>query len=221
MKSLRDIESARYVLLRRLAPAIRHGIVGTLHPIGLMSDVLARRIQSASDMAQAREGLERINGLSRTALSSCTGLMSWFAPEDGDRVSLQQGVEQCLSLLGTEMGMRGHVLDGQADFGADRVAGSAVRQVLAAVLLALMDAEPHPMDLQLRVKRAGPIGNAATGSIGLALAWTRASRPQLPAPDDLYRPMTWEDVELLAGAEGVEVLRGDQSLDLRFDIVSG
>lgn len=220
MKSLRDAESARYALLRRLAPAIRHGLVGKLHPIGLMSDAMTRRVQATPDLDQVREGLEKIHGLSRSALAACTGLVSWFAPEEGAVVSLQQGVEECLALLGTEMGMRGHTLDCQTGACTDTVASSAVRQVLAAVLLALMDAERQPVDLILQADAARADVDAPR-SIGLTLRWAPSSRPPMLVPDDLYRTISWEDVELLAEAEGVEVLRGDQSLDLRFDIVSG
>ena len=53
-----------------------------------------------------------------------------------------------------------------------------------------------------------------------ARAWSRSSRPPMPASDDIYRTISWEDVALLADAEGVELQRGDQSLELRFDILS-
>ena len=41
-------ESARYALLRRLMPAIRHNLAGSLQPIGMVSAMLERRMQGAS-----------------------------------------------------------------------------------------------------------------------------------------------------------------------------
>ena len=35
-------EAARYALLRRLAPAIRHSMVGWLHPVVLTAEILER-----------------------------------------------------------------------------------------------------------------------------------------------------------------------------------
>lgn len=217
MKSIRNAESARYAVLRRLAPAIRHGMVGRLHPMGLMTTAISSRLQSSQDLEHAREGLQKINEMSRTAVDACTGLIDWIAPEAGDRVCLQQGVDECLALLGTELGMRGHTFEHRSQPGEVLVARSAVRQVLAAVLLALMDAEPEPIDLQLRIES----GNAQGRRIGLALTWSPSSRPPMPAPADLYRTISWEDVALLADAEGVDLQRIDQSLELHFDRLHG
>jgi hypothetical protein len=217
VKLLRNAESARYAVLRRLAPAIRHGMVGRLHPMGLVSSAMSRRLQSSQDLEHAREGLQKINEMSRTALDACTGLIDWIAPEAGDCVSLQQGVDECLALLGTELGMRGHTLEHRSQPGEALVARSAVQQVLAAVLLALMDAEPDPIDLQLRIES----GNGEGRRIVLALTWTRSSRPPMPAAANLYRTISWEDVALLADAEGVDLQRSDQSLELHFDRLQG
>jgi hypothetical protein len=80
-----------------------------------------------------------------------------------------------------------------------------------------MDAEPEPIDLQLRVEP----GNAQGRRIGLALTWTPSSRPPMPAAANLYRAINWEDVALLADAEGVDLQRSDQSLELHFDRLQG
>src|SRR5450432_144566 len=76
------IEAASYALLRRLAPAFRHRMVGGLHPIELIAEAMEQRLQAAvPDMANARENLGRIKNLSRSAVLSCTSVTNWLAPE--------------------------------------------------------------------------------------------------------------------------------------------
>ena len=41
-------EAARYALLRRLMPAIRHHLVGEFQPIGMVAAMLERRLQAAT-----------------------------------------------------------------------------------------------------------------------------------------------------------------------------
>src|SRR5512141_1759719 len=77
------VEAARYALLRRLAPALRHGMVGALHPIELVAEAIELRLQAAvPDLAAARDNLSKIKDLSRAAVLACTNLTGWLAPEE-------------------------------------------------------------------------------------------------------------------------------------------
>lgn len=77
-------EAARFALLRRLAPTIRHHLVGELQPIGMVTSMLDRRLQGdAPNLTHLRENSAALGKLSRTAASSCMNLMSWRVPKNG------------------------------------------------------------------------------------------------------------------------------------------
>jgi len=144
------VEAARYALLRRLAPALRHGMVGALHPVELIAEAIEQRLQAAvPDLANARENLGRIKNLSRSAVLCCTNLTSWLAPEEGAVTMLGEGIDECLALLNTDFGMRGFAIRNEArEIGAD-VSRAALRNVLTASLIAATDTAPRPADLVL------------------------------------------------------------------------
>jgi hypothetical protein len=210
--SITRLEAARYALLRRLAPAIRHALVGRLHPIGLVSEAMARRMQSAPDAVQARESLEKIHELSRTAITTSADLLSWLAPEQGPAIGLKEGVEECLGLLGTDFSMRGHAIRAELE-GADMtVAMPALRTVLAGVLVAQSDALARPSDLLFTAAREGE-------TAVLMLAVKNARREDMPQPEESYRRLAWKEVQALAEAEGVELSRRGRSVELRMAIL--
>jgi predicted nucleic acid-binding protein len=69
----RRVEAARYALLRRLAFAMRHHMVVHLQPIGMITEVLERRLGMPSpDLAEIHDNMDKINGLSRAAVLPVT-----------------------------------------------------------------------------------------------------------------------------------------------------
>src|SRR5262249_53238852 len=78
------------------------------------------------------------------------------------------------------------------------VARRALRTVLTASLIAAVDAVPHPSRIELHAGRAGD---------GVEVrVQTRAMQESEISPfagDE--RPLTWDDVQILAQIEGVEV----------------
>ena len=66
--SVARAEAARYALLRRLAPSMRHHLVVNLQPIGMIYEVMDRRLRAPSpDLASIHEGAHKINGFARAA----------------------------------------------------------------------------------------------------------------------------------------------------------
>src|SRR4029434_7354713 len=107
------VAAARYAVLRRLAFAMRHQMVVHLQPIGMITEVMERRLQSPSpDLGQMRESMIKINGYSRAAVQSCLDVVSWLAPEDGATVALDVGVDECLDLLRSGFAFRGFTIRG-------------------------------------------------------------------------------------------------------------
>ena len=193
----RAVEAARYALLRRLAHAMRHHMVVHLQPIGMITEIVERRLRSpAPDLAQVHESMSRINGHSRSAVQSCLEVVSWLAPEQGAVVALDAGVAECLAMLRSNFNFRGFTLKDEVGTTAAPVARSALRNVLPACLLALTDRAVSPADIVLRA-RLQPM--QALLSIGLRAG----DGPAGFAGDAPYRLLEWAEVQALARAEGL------------------
>jgi hypothetical protein len=204
-KSSYPVEAARYALLRRLAPAFRHRMVGGLHPIELIAEAADRRLQAAvPDLASARENLGRIKNLCRSAVLSCTNVTNWLAPEDGTVIMLGEGIDECLALLNTDFDMRGFAICNEArEIGVD-VSRTALRNVLTASLIAATDAAPRPADLVLTA-------DLSQGHALVSILVRAADRDAGFADAAPYRSLAWSEVGALAQAESVELSRqGDR-----------
>lgn len=207
-------EAAHYALLRRLAPTIRHHLVGEFQPIGMITTMLDRRLQSDTpNLAQLRENSAAIGKLSRTAASTCMNLMSWLVPKKGAVTPLGSGVLDCLSLLTTEFRFRGFVIVNEISDMAIEVSLMALRSVLPAALLALSDQQPGPADLVLTAK-------VVDAGVVLSIRRRAAERSAENSPSTDYRALTWPDVAVLAQAESVAFTPSADAVELRFSEVN-
>ena len=206
------VEAARYALLRRLAPALRHGMVGALHPVELIAEAIERRLQAAvPDLAGARENLGKIKNLSRSAVLSCTNLTGWLAPEEGAVTMLGEGIDECMALLKTDFSMRGFAVRNEAqEIGVD-VSSAALRNVLTASLIAATDASPRPVDLVLTT-------DLSPGHAVLTILVRPADRVAGFADAVAYRRLDWSDVSALAQAESVELVREGDRITMRYPV---
>jgi len=206
------VEAARYALLRRLAPALRHGMVGALQPVELIAEAIARQLQAAvPDLENARENLGKIRNLSRSAVISCTDATSWLAPEDGAITMLGEGIDECLALLNTDFSMRGFAVRNEArDIGVD-VYRAALRNVLTASLIAATDTAPRPSDLVLTAE-------LSRGHSVLSILVRPADRVAIFAQVAVYRSLQWSDVGALARAESVDLLHQGDRVTMRYPV---
>lgn len=204
-KSSYPVEAARYALLRRLAPALRHGMVGGLHPIELIAAAVERRLQAAvPDLANASESLGKIKNLSRSAVLCCTNLIGWLAPEEGAVTMLGEGIDECMALLKADFDMRGFAIRNEAcEIGVD-VSCTALRNVLTASLIAATDAASQPADLVLTA-------DLSQGHALVSILVRAADRDAGFADAAPYRGLEWSDVGALAQSESVHLSReGDR-----------
>lgn len=205
----RRVEAARHVLLRRLVPSVRERMLANLEPIGMMAEVIARRLQqSAPDLAHIEADLGKVHGFARTAVAVNLDVVNWLAPEPGDpsRVTLEAGVQECVKLLRSDLGFRGFGLRQLQGDGADAVSCVALRTLLPAVLFALAD-EPR--------RSAGFTVTAGESGVLTIRAEADAASAMRPAhaPE---RPLRWDAVQALAAAEGVQLQRESDTVVLRF-----
>jgi len=208
-----SVEGARYALLRRLAPAMKHHLVVNLQPIGMIYDVMERRLQSpAPDLAQIRESAAKINGFSRAAVRSCLDVMTWLSPEEGATSTVAEGVEECLGLLNGNFNFRGFSITNEVGRLELAVARSAIRNILTSSMLACTDGREQPADLTLRAE-------SGADSVLLTIALQDATAGEGFPNDGAYRMLTWGDVAALAGAEGVAVSQTAELVSLTFPVI--
>jgi hypothetical protein len=206
----RLVEAARYALLRRLAFAMRHHMVVHLQPIGMITEVMERRLQAASpDLVQVHESMTKINGFSRAAVQSCLDVVSWLAPEDGAVVALDAGVGECVALLRSGFNFRGFTLKDEVGSVPLSVTRAGLRNVLPACLLALTDRAASPADVVLTVQ-------PGSGQTVLTVAVRPGEGSPGFAGDAPYRLLEWHEVEALARADGIALDRSGEQVRLTF-----
>jgi hypothetical protein len=196
---LRLEEAARYALLRRITPALRHHLIGALQPIGMLAAMLERRAQAAQpDMPGIQKKSADMGQLSREATASCVDLIGWIAPKTVESISAENGVQECLSVLETDLALRGFVVVNECAGVTALLARSAVRNVFAAALLTLTDSLKSAHEVVL---------TAAADGEHVALDLTLRARESEPMGigNHTYRALEWDDVQALARSESVEV----------------
>ena len=208
-------EAARYALLRRLAPAIRHDMAGALQPISMVAVMLEKRMQKpAPDLALIGKNIHDINTLAREASAACMQLMGWLAPRADAPVTIGVGVQEAIELIATELSFQGVNLVNDTAGVTAILPVSVMRGLFMASLLALTDTHPGPASVVL-----GAAVDA--GHVVLTLTRTSAAGDGGEDSDDAtaalaaYRALDWDDVRALAASEGVGLVLGSGRVDLR------
>ena len=205
-----QVEAARYALMRRLAPTIRHHLIGEFQPLGMITALMDRRLQaSAPNISSLRENSSSLGQMSRSAAESCMKLMTWFSPKAKAMTRLDVGVLDCLSVLTTDFRFRGFVIVNEVKDMPMIVSLTALRSVLTAALIALSDEESGAADLHLQARK---LGNDAE----LSLLRLPADRAADNSPTGDYRQLNWRDVQALAQAEAVGFSHSVDSVHLIF-----
>jgi hypothetical protein len=206
-------ESARYGVLRRLAPALKHDMVVHLQAVSMLAEVLTARMErGAPSAADFEASIGKMNRLARDAVMTCLKVAAWISPSDDETVRLREGVDDCVALLRSSFNFRGCTLANEvpdADFEVSRV---ALRHLVAASLLSLADAAGKPSDLAV----------SAEISPGFAVVTVRCTprsdtegAVDAIAAEPGYRAIDWNDVQALALAEGIELLRTQEQIVMR------
>ena len=199
-------EAARYALLRRLAPSMRHHLVVNLQPIGMIYEIMDRRLRAPEpDLGEVHQSAHKINGFARAALESCLDVVSWLAPTEDKRIGAAEGVRECLGLLATSLTFRGYALRNEVAAMPGEVRRSAIRNVLTAALVQATDETAAPAEVTLTAERV-------SSGLVILLTLRPTDGENRFGPNDQYRRLEWADVEALAAAESVTAVREGRML---------
>lgn len=203
--------AVQHDILRRLTPPLRHDMVVHLQSLGMMAEALSARMErgvvAADDLASS---VSKLNRLSRQAVARCLEVCTWMEPAEDDTIALRSGVQEVVRLLSTSVNFRGFDLRAELGDGDFDVSRSAVRFLLAAAILTLTDAAPGPGEIVVRTEQASSHGVVAVEYQPQPEgAFTQMHEPGGEAP------LSWLEVQALAGQHGVELLRNGQAIILR------
>jgi hypothetical protein len=180
---------------------MRHHLVVNLQPIGMIYEVMERRLRAPEpDLGDIHDGAQKINRFARAALDSCLDVVSWLAPEEGAATTVAEGIRECLGLLSTSLTFRGYAVRNETGTLPGEIGRCAMRNVLIAAIIHLTDETPPAAELTLTAER-----RASALLLTLTLRPTEGQKGF--STGTAYRNLAWADVQALAVAEQVELVR--------------
>ena len=201
-------EAARYALLRRLAPAIRHNMAGALQPVAMIATMLEKRLHKPEpDFVALAKNSNDINTLSREAAATCMDLMTWLAPKEIDKVSLGDGVADSVGLLVTELSFRGFTVVNETTGMLAPVARGLLRNAFMASLVALTDASKSPANVVITA-------HEDAAGVRLVLSIVAINGEPTANTSHAYRALQWADVEALVEGEPVTLTHTAERAEL-------
>jgi len=196
------LEAAHYALLRRLAPSLRHRLMGDLQPVTLLAELAERQIaKSPPDLEKTRDTIVKARQQARSAVASMMNALAWITGEENPSVMVKEGVDACVDLLRTDSEIRGvRITRGEYSAAESIVSRRALRTVTAAAIIAGVDARPAPHEIVVSC-----VKGRDSAIVRIELRHSAGSEPGEDVQDT--RPLTWDDLDVIARNEGIEIER--------------
>jgi len=209
----RDADAIRYVVLRKLASGLRHAMMGDLQTLQFNAELCVQMLQAGRPLVDVKTHLGRIPEQTETAASTVRSFIEWLRPNDSAVVTFGDAIQRCLKLAGDDWTLRGVTprLACSDEARDAKVSAPIVNELTVTALLALVDAHPGSLDIEVRA-------SAVDQDVTLKLRGSPASRPAAMVLPPVYVALSWEDVKTLAAAHEIACqLDADASgVELRF-----
>ena len=189
-------EAARYSVLRRLAPALKHDMVVNLQAVAMMAEVLNARLERGlSNPNELQKSVSKINRLAREAVMTCLDVAGWIEPGEDAGIRLPEGVAECVMLLAGNFNFRGFSIANEVPDIDFEVSREALRNLLSAALITLTDTATAPAELLVK----------AEVSAGFAILTIRCEAREIPRCPALCRKLPAARLVRRPGAGGGRV----------------
>lgn len=194
--SRRDVDAIRFAVLRRLAPGLRHRVMGELQSLQFSGELAARLIDVGGEPTKLALAVRQVVPHAQAAAAACTALIEWLRADEGATTAVDAALPELARLVGDDWVLRGIECSTDAHAGDAQVARIALREVVVTALLALTDAQTGPLDIGLTAERAG-------NEVVIRLTASPASRASLVPELARGDKIDCADVAALAAAHGV------------------
>lgn len=208
-------EAARYAVLQRLMPVLRHDMAGSLQPVRLLLKLLERRLQMPEpDLQAIARNINSISSLTQQSSVDCMNTLQWMASGQNTHVSLRDSVDEAIKMLTVELSVRAlDLVNGIADDTATAPQGF-LRSAFMGALLAFCDQSAASGILQVTFN-AFPEGENHPGQLKLQLLPDGTGKtPASLETERKSRWIDWPDVDAMATSFGVKLARGNGWLTL-------
>jgi hypothetical protein len=206
-----EVEAARYALFGRVLPSLRHALVGELQAMRFGVSLARMGCEGRTPQFEMLGAIARLDEQVGSGIARAEALSSWCQPDGGSTIPVGRGVEECLELVRTEWGVRGIEVSTRLAAGEATVMAWPFREVLAALLVTMGDAQVGPADVTLRLRRRAEDMFVTIRSVA---AIRDSEPPRAPWP----RRLRWSDVGALAGAHGIDWAHHGQRVIARFPL---
>lgn len=191
-----EVDAIRFAVLQRLAPGLRHRLMGELQSLQFSAELATRLLDAGADTAKLDAAVRQMVPLTRSAIAACSTLIEWLRPDDRTATTLADAVPQCLRIAGDDWSLRGIETESDVRTGDARVGAAALRELVVTSLLVLTDAQPGALDVSVAAERAG--------SEILVHVRAKPGRRVAPLPElGRVGRLGCADIEVLAAARGI------------------
>ena len=217
----RNAEGSRYALLRRLAPAMRHQLAGSMQPVTMMAVLFEKRLKAATpDVPVLIKSSADLRLQASAAARSSMDLMDWFACDPDATVPLDKGLQDALHLVAAELSFRGIMCINQTAGVTAAAALNHVRGLFIAGVLALTDAAVGRANLLLTALQDGEVMVVRIALTAVDTAGESEPHDSSQISLTTYRKIDWHDVEAIAIDDGVLIHHHPHTLTLRLPTAS-
>ncbi len=203
------VDAVRYAVLRKLAPGLRHALMGELQAIQLSAEFAVRMLRAGSNLAEVRDNVSHIPEQCTAVVKTGRSVIEWLAPEEGTTASLSEGVNQCLKLAGEDWFLQNIEATTNLPQLDVQVPKAALQELMVTALLVLTDMYDQPIDLDIAAR-------LVEDHVDVALRACVAKRVASIPPIRSYRKLVWADLELLAKVYGVPCICDGGTASLQF-----
>lgn len=203
------VEAIRYAVLRKLAPGLRHALMGEMQAIHLTAEYAARALDAGADPADLRKSIDSIPQQCSDAVKTGRSLIEWIDPGAGAIASVRECVDRCLKLAGEDWFLRGIEATTDLPDANVRLPKTSVQELIVTALLVLTDMHDQPGNLHL-------VARATATHVEFVLDWRAADRIASIPHMRRYRKLACADLELLASAHGVPCVCRGSGVSLQF-----
>lgn len=203
------VDAIRYAVLRKLAPGLRHALMGEMQAIQLSAEYAVRTLDAGAEFTEARNSISDIAQHCTNAVKIGRSLIECIEPEEAVTASVGECVKRCLTLAGEDWFLRGIEATTDLSNSDVQLPKAMLQELVVTALLVLTDMYDQPTDLHVVVRTRG-------SHVEIVVDGRAANRIASIPPLRQYRKLMWSDLVLLASTRGVPCVCEGSTASLRF-----